>query len=80
MELGTIVSINQTIDADLASLLGSEFGYEVEKVSLEREELLERKEDAPEQLKPRPPVVTIMGHVDHGKTLLLDAIRKTHVV
>ncbi len=80
MELGTVVNINQTIDADLASLLGSEFGYEVEKVSLEREDLLERKEDSPEQLKPRPPVVTIMGHVDHGKTLLLDAIRKTHVV
>ncbi len=80
MELGTIVNINQTIDADLASLIGSEFGYEVEKVSLEREELLERKEDSPEQLKPRRPVVTIMGHVDHGKTLLLDAIRKTHMV
>jgi translation initiation factor IF-2 len=80
MELGTIVSINQTIDADLASLVASEFEYEVEKTSLEREDLLEKKEDAPEQLKPRPPVVTIMGHVDHGKTLLLDAIRKTHVV
>jgi translation initiation factor IF-2 len=80
MELGTIVSINQTIDADLASLVASEFEYEVEKISLEREDLLEKKEDAPEQLKPRPPVVTIMGHVDHGKTLLLDAIRKTHVV
>ena len=80
MELGTIVNINQTIDADLASLIASEFDYEVEKVSLEREDLLEKKEDAPEQLKLRPPVVTIMGHVDHGKTLLLDAIRKTHVV
>jgi translation initiation factor IF-2 len=80
MELGAIVNINQTIDADLASLVASEFEYEVEKVSLEREDLLEKKEDAPEQLKLRPPVVTIMGHVDHGKTLLLDAIRKTHVV
>ncbi len=80
MELGTIVTINQTIDADVASLVASEFDYEVEKVSLEREDLLEKKEDAPEQLKLRSPVVTIMGHVDHGKTLLLDAIRKTNVV
>jgi len=80
MELGSVVSINQTIDVDLASLVASEFDYEVEKISLEREDLLERKEDSPEQLRPRPPVVTIMGHVDHGKTLLLDAIRKTRVV
>jgi translation initiation factor IF-2 len=80
MEVGAVVNINQTIDADLASFVASEFDHEVEKVSLEREDLLERKEDSPEQLKPRPPVVTIMGHVDHGKTLLLDAIRKTHVV
>ncbi len=80
MEMGVLVNINQVIDADVASLAAGEFGYEVEKVSLERQELLERKEDLPEQLKPRPPVVTIMGHVDHGKTMLLDAIRKTNVV
>ena len=80
MEMGVLVNINQLIDADVASLVASEFGYEVEKVSLERQELLERKEDFPEQLKPRPPVVTIMGHVDHGKTMLLDSIRKTNVV
>ncbi|NWF92018.1 MAG: translation initiation factor IF-2 [Syntrophaceae bacterium] len=79
MEMGVLVNINQVIDADVASLVAGEFGYEVERVSLEREDLLERKEDLPEQLKPRPPVVTIMGHVDHGKTLLLDAIRKTNV-
>ncbi len=79
MEIGVLVSINQVIDADIASLVAAEFGYEVEKVSLEGLELLERKEDLPEQLKPRPPVVTIMGHVDHGKTMLLDAIRKTNV-
>jgi translation initiation factor IF-2 len=80
MDLGVFVNINQMIDADVASLVASEFGYEVEKTSLEHQELLERKEDLPEQLGPRPPVVTVMGHVDHGKTMLLDAIRKTHVV
>jgi translation initiation factor IF-2 len=80
MDMGVLVNINQVIDADVASLVSGEFGYEVEKVSLERQELLERKEDLPEQLIPRPPVVTIMGHVDHGKTMLLDAIRKTNVV
>jgi len=80
MEMGVLVNINQLIDADVASLVAGEFGYEVEKVSLERQDLLERKEDLPEQLQPRPPVVTIMGHVDHGKTMLLDAIRKTNVV
>jgi translation initiation factor IF-2 len=80
MEMGVFVNINQVIDADVASLVASEFGYEVEKVSLERQDLLERKQDLPEQLQPRPPVVTIMGHVDHGKTMLLDAIRKTNVM
>jgi translation initiation factor IF-2 len=80
MEMGVLVNINQVIDADVSSLVAGEFGYEVEKVSLERQDLLERKEDLPEQLQPRPPVVTIMGHVDHGKTMLLDAIRKTNVV
>jgi len=80
MDIGVMVTINQMIDADVASLAASEFGYEVERVSIERQELLERKEDRPEELKTRPPVVTIMGHVDHGKTMLLDAIRKTNVV
>jgi translation initiation factor IF-2 len=80
MEMGILVNINQAIDTDVASLAASEFGYEVEKVSLERQDLLERKEDLPEQLRSKPPVVTIMGHVDHGKTMLLDAIRKTNVV
>jgi translation initiation factor IF-2 len=80
MDMGVLVNINQVIDADVASLVASEFAYEVEKISLERQDLLERKEDLPEQLQSRPPVVTIMGHVDHGKTMLLDAIRKTNVV
>jgi translation initiation factor IF-2 len=80
MEMGVLVNINQVIDADIASLAASDFGYEVERTSLERQEILERKEDLPEQLISRPPVVTIMGHVDHGKTMLLDAIRKTNVV
>lgn len=80
MDIGMMVTINQMIDADVASLAASEFGYEVERVSIERQELLERTEDRPEQLQSRPPVVTIMGHVDHGKTMLLDAIRKTNVV
>ncbi|MCX8116374.1 MAG: translation initiation factor IF-2 [Desulfobacterota bacterium] len=80
MDIGVMATINQMIDPDVASLAASEFGYEVERVSIEQQEILERKEDRPEDLRPRPPVVTIMGHVDHGKTMLLDAIRKTNVV
>ncbi|MEI9479807.1 MAG: translation initiation factor IF-2, partial [Deltaproteobacteria bacterium] len=80
MDIGVLANINQVIDADVASLVANEFGYEVEKTSLEHQDVLERKEDQPEQLKSRPAVVTVMGHVDHGKTMLLDAIRKTNVV
>jgi translation initiation factor IF-2 len=80
MDIGVMANLNQMIDADVASLVANDFGYEVEKTSVERQDLLERKEDFPEQLKPRPPVVTVIGHVDHGKTMLLDAIRQTKVV
>ena len=80
MEMGVIATVNQVIDFDAASLVATEFGYEVERAAFEEEEILQAGADRPEELRPRPPVVTIMGHVDHGKTSLLDAIRETNVI
>jgi translation initiation factor IF-2 len=79
MGMGVMATVNQSIDYDTAVLVAAEFDYEVERAAFEEEEILKQKADGPEKLQERPPVVTIMGHVDHGKTSLLDVIRKTHV-